>query len=129
MTANRRDFLRQAGAGLGLAAGAMAAAPGVRAAEAKPAAAKAPNNPAANPADVPVSMDQTTDLKTPQLPAENELSRRCLRMLQQWIPVGAAADGRIYAANCGTQPASVQIARGENSGKRQPLAPGEVRLL
>jgi hypothetical protein len=37
--------------------------------------------------------------------------------------------GRIYAANGGTRPASVQIARGEHAGKRQSLASGEVKLL
>jgi hypothetical protein len=40
-----------------------------------------------------------------------------------------AAMGRIYAANGGTRPASVQIARGEHAGKRQSLASGEVKLL
>jgi hypothetical protein len=77
MAANRRDFLKQAGAGLGLAAGSMAGA-------------QAPSKPISTTGDVTVSLSDTTDQKAPRLPAENELSRRCLRMLQKWIPVGAS---------------------------------------
>ncbi len=84
MPANRREFLKHASAGLGLAAGSMTAGPGARAAEAKPAAPDAPTNPA----DGPLSMSATTDRKSPELAAENEMSRRYLRILEKWIPVG-----------------------------------------
>jgi hypothetical protein len=45
------------------------------------------------------------------------------------VRIDAAADGRIYAANCGPQPACVEIARGENAGQRRSLAPDEVKLI
>jgi hypothetical protein len=45
------------------------------------------------------------------------------------VRIDAAADCRIYVANCGTQPARVEIARGENAGRRQSLIPGEVKLM
>jgi hypothetical protein len=43
--------------------------------------------------------------------------------------IDAAADGRIYTANTGQSPATVEIVRGEGSGKRQSLQPGETKLL
>lgn len=90
MPANRRDFLRQAGAGLGLAAGSVVALSSSQAAETKAARAKSASKPAPSTVNVAVRMNETTDQKTPPLPPENELSRRCLRMLQQWIPVGVS---------------------------------------
>lgn len=88
MPANRREFLGRFGAGL--AASSMAAFSGAHAAEPKGGAANSANSSAASPTAPSINVGETTDRRTPQMPAENELSRRCLRMLQQWIPVGVS---------------------------------------
>ncbi len=79
MRIGRRDFLKRGGAGL--AGACLAGSPTLRAAQSKPSTT--------GPSADAVVMSHTTELRTPQLPPENEMSRRYLRILEKWIPVGA----------------------------------------
>ena len=87
MGVRRRDFLRRGGAGL--AGGCLAGWSMVQAAEGKPATGGPPGRPSDPRPDDAVTMSDTTELRMPdRLPAENEMSRRYLRILEKWIPVG-----------------------------------------
>ena len=83
----RRDFLKRAGAGV--AFGSIAGCSAVGATEAKAAAPKTPEKPSDAAGASSVTLGETTELEAAQLPpVENEMSRRYLRMLEKWIPVG-----------------------------------------
>jgi len=83
MRSTRRGFLRQSAAGT--VAGCLSCAVGEAAAPPTGAASAQPAPPPAS----AITVRETTDLRQPQLPpGENAMSRRYLRMLEKWIPVG-----------------------------------------
>jgi len=83
----RRTFLKCTGASVGI--GAFATRSAARAVEGKSADPKTSERRSQAAEADSVAIDETTELEAAQLPpAENEMSRRYLRMLEKWIPLG-----------------------------------------
>ncbi len=81
MAIQRRDFLKCTG--VGLAGGCLPDSTALHAAQSSPSTRSGE----ASLVDT-VAVSHTTEMCAPQLPPENEISRRYLRILQKWIPVG-----------------------------------------
>ena len=90
MRVQRRDFLKRTG--VGLAGGCLTGATTVRTAGASPASGGPPARSGATASADTVAIGHTTELRAPhQLPPENEMSRRYLRILQKWMFATCAA--------------------------------------